>query len=42
MAYKTQQGTLEDYETEARRLRDDVLSLREEKAILTGRFVAKF
>lgn len=37
LAYKTRQGTLEDYEMESRRLRDDVLSLREEKAILTGR-----
>ena len=37
VAYKTQQGTLQDYEIESRRLRNEVLSLREEKAILTGR-----
>ncbi|XP_072040149.1 mitochondria-eating protein-like isoform X2 [Amphiura filiformis] len=37
LEYKTRQGTLQDYEVETRRLRDDVLSLREEKAILTGR-----
>ncbi|XP_022092817.1 mitochondria-eating protein-like [Acanthaster planci] len=35
--YRSRVGVLENYEVEARRLREDVNLLREEKAILTGR-----
>ncbi|XP_071487254.1 mitochondria-eating protein-like [Diadema antillarum] len=35
--YRARSGTLDDYEVEVRRLRDDINLLKEEKYILTGR-----